>query len=77
MPKLQLRISDVFWLTTIVAIAIAWWTDHCGLKQQDKHLYSRIENDELTLQFAQNWLRDAENFDRERFASWLRAQKNE
>jgi hypothetical protein len=72
-PRFFLR--DILWLTLLVALAAAWWRDHCaGALREERHI-DRFHLIIGTLNFAESWIDDNENFDRERVNAWLHEER--
>jgi len=74
-PRFSVR--DVLWLTLAVALCVAWWRDHRaaalreGCHEDEFHTMMGTQN------FAERWLDDEADFDRERMSAWLRKERAE
>jgi hypothetical protein len=38
----RFTIRDVLWLTVVVAVLTAWWTDHRGMSNHNSELHSKL-----------------------------------
>lgn len=47
MPRLSFSLRDVFWLTLVVGMGVAWAVDRSGLEQERK--FSAIRAEQLSI----------------------------
>ena len=53
--KLQLTLRDLFWLTALVGVLVAWWLNHAGIVAARRS----IESDRAYLENQRQQLEDA------------------